>query len=281
MSTYNLSFVKTSLNFIKTTTRLMSFSVLGFLLKSTFVYADAWNVHVTQEDKGSGMMLYTLRITDWDFSSTIPNPLYGCDITSNRCAVALATAQGYDYPDTLFKGSKDVVSAKTIGELGRVMQNKGKWFGKTHQRTIQSSRTCSYPGYMRSGGFYTLLPGGKCTFAGLPPAICKFDTPSLALRHVEYDKNVNGSRASATINVTCTEPMKIFIKGQYSGVDSIVLDSKTKFESVITLNDKPLSTGVEVNASNTPKMITVTSTLKGTPPPGEYQGSTVIIISLP
>ncbi|MEW5494354.1 hypothetical protein ABGT23_01690 [Enterobacter cloacae] len=252
-----------------------------FLMLPQFVYADAWKVYVTHELTPNNYHTYTLRITDWDFSSTLPNPLYGCDITAMPCEIALTTGTGQDYAGTSLKKSKDVVSAKTIGELGLVMQRKGIWFGKTHVKTFQNSNVCSRPGYMKNGGAYTTLPGGTCTFAELPPTTCSFDMPSLELRHVEYDKNANGSRASANINVTCTEAMKVRIKGQHSGVDSIVLDSKTNFESVLTLNDKPLSTGVDVNASIMPTTVTVTSTLKGTPPPGEYQGSTAIIISLP
>ncbi|MEW5494406.1 hypothetical protein ABGT23_01995 [Enterobacter cloacae] len=253
-----------------------------FLILPQFVYADAWKVYVTHEESGpNNRYTYTLRITDWDFSSTLPNPLYGCDIVAMPCEVALAINSGQDFAGTSVKYSKDVVSAKTIGELGLVMQKRGIWFGKTHIATAQNPRGCAYPGYMTNGGNFTSLPGGKCTYGELPPATCSFDMPSLELRHVEYDKNANGSRASENINVTCTESMKVRIKGQYSGVDSIVLDNKTNFESILTLNDKPLSTGVDVNASTMPTTVTVTSTLKGTPPPGEYQGGTAIIISLP
>ncbi|MHA6679848.1 MrpH family fimbial adhesin [Enterobacter cloacae] len=273
--------MKRPLSFLKASTKLMCLHALLLLLKSNFAYADAWKAYVTQEQIRPGYQKYTFRIVDWDFSSTVPNPLYGCDITVMHCSVAIATVQGQDYTQTRVDKSKAVVSAKTIGELGRVMQDTGRWFGKTHEMNLQSTRACSFPGYMRNGGTFSVLPGGKCTYGELPPATCKLDAPTLEIRHAEYEKNVNGSRASANINVTCTEPMKVSIRGQLSGVNSIILDSKTNFESVITLNEKPLSTGVEVSASSSPTAVTVTSTLKGTPPPGEYQGNTVIIVSLP
>ncbi|RTP99427.1 hypothetical protein EKN38_19410 [Enterobacter sp. WCHEn045836] len=221
-----------------------------------------------------------MRITKWDFSSTLPNPLYGC--TVGQCSVALSLSNGSTFWGTELENSKEVTSAKTIGELGLVMQRKGIWFGKTHVKDhVQGSDLCALAGYMINGGNHSSrLPGGRCTLGELPPTVCSFDMPSIELRHTEYDTTVNGSRASGRINVTCTQPMKVTIKGQYSGVDSIVLDSKSKFESVLTLNDQPLSRGVKLNASSSPTTVTITSTLKGTPPPGEYQGSTVIIITV-
>jgi hypothetical protein len=181
----------------------------------------------------------------------------------------------------VLENSKDVTSAKTIGELGLVMLEKGIWFGKTHTATPNNSRACGYPGYMVNGGFHRILPGGQCTIGEVLPTLCAFDMPLLELIHTNNEGNVNGSRVSGVINVTCTQPMNVLIRGQYQGVDAIILDSTSNFQSVLTVNDQPLSSGVLINASPSTTSVMVTSTLKGTPLPGNYQGSTVIIISLP
>lgn len=254
--------------------------VILLSMLSHYTYADAWTVEGTVTvTPGNSLATYTLRITDWDFTSTIPNPLYGCNLTS-YCAIALILGPGYEYPSTTLTRSRDVISAKTMGDLGRVMLSHGLWFGKTHTRTSQNSTTCSYPGYRINGGTWVRLPGGQCTTPTLPPTTCSFDAPLLEFTHTQDEGNVNGSKVSGTINVTCTQPTLVRIKSPY-GVNSIILDRLSDFQSVLTVNDQPLSTGVLINASPSTTRVYITSTLKGNPPPGNYQGSTPIIIALP
>lgn len=121
--------------------------------------------------------------------------------------------------------------------------------------------------------------GPDCRYPEIDVNYCSIREPYIELDHgAVYAKDVNGSSISSTLHISCLTEMDVLIRSP-DGDGSVILDQNSNFKSQISVNGVPVSTGGKVTATPQGTPAVITSTLNGVPPEGEYQGSTVIIIS--
>ncbi len=247
--------------------------------------ADAWRLTVTAKPIEGPLKYYeySVKVTDWDFSSQTPNPLYNCMNNLGRCSYAI----GYSHSGSSGAGIRASVqekkpyasSAKTIGELGsNIMTKDPYWWSRTFISKLWVNKACFFVAYRLNGGGHIQLPGGSCTYADLPPAVCRIKEPSIELSHLVNTEQNSGLVATGNLSVSCTENMKVRVVGKYRS-DEIMLDKKRNFRSLITVNNQPFSEGTVITVTPYGTTVNIKSTLKGSAPAGEYQGSAVIIVA--
>ncbi|WP_323085141.1 hypothetical protein [Providencia alcalifaciens] len=247
--------------------------------------ADTWRLTVTAKPVTdlSSVYEYSIKVAGWDFSSQTPNPLYNCINKEGQCRYAIGYMHTHSSGGSLRDSEKNRMphasSAETIGELGEnIMTKDSYWWNRTFLSRKPNPQTCFYVAYMINGGGHLQLPGGSCTYADLPPTVCSIEEPSIELSHLVNQEQNSGLVATGQLSVSCTENMKVRIVGKYNS-DEIMLDKKRNFKSLITVNNQPFSKGAVITATPYGTTVNIKSTLKGSAPAGEYQGSAVIIVA--
>ncbi|HHR5881712.1 TPA: hypothetical protein ACS7XF_001660 [Providencia alcalifaciens] len=250
--------------------------------------ADTWRLTVTAKPVLEGtpnIYEYSIKIDEWDFLSQTPNPLYNCVKNSDfgSCEYAIGrrseSSFGSAIDGTERERTPHASDAKTIGELGSNIRVKDSyWWNKTFTYRSNTKRACFFLSYVLDGGSNLIFPGGHCTYADLSPTVCRIKEPYIELNHIVNQDDVENSIATSNLNISCSDKMTVRVVGKYP-LDEIILDKKSNFRSLVTLNGDKISEGTRVNATPINTEINIKSVLKGSPPEGEYQGSMVLIIA--
>ncbi|ELY3855938.1 hypothetical protein AB6H27_12900 [Providencia huaxiensis] len=248
--------------------------------------SETWRLNVTAKpvEGSSNDYEYSVKVADWDFSEQTRNPLYQCvDKQIGVCQYAIGYFSSVS-SNTGITGSEQVrqahaSSAKTIGELGyNIMTTDSSWWNRTFTLRSNNKQMCFFVSYSIQSSGHTMLPGGTCTYADLPPAVCHIKEPYIEILHQVNKEQSSGLIATGQITVSCTENMKVRIVGKYRS-DYIMLDKAHDFKSMIVINDTVLSYGTVITATPDGTTVNIKSRLYGSAPPGEYQGSAVIIVA--
>ncbi|HID9396036.1 TPA: PapG chaperone-binding domain-containing protein [Serratia marcescens] len=245
-----------------------------------------WEMHLAFKPVNSSYGNFQAKITSWDAQDSMPNPLYGCKLSDDRCSLYFAYNNvGFDYGIYF----PEIRTSKTMGELGSYFISRG-FLNKLYSSRQLSpvSPVCFSFGYMFTDpvsgvGGYARLPGGiQCIAPEVVPNVCDFREKMLELDHGKLRAEViNGNTATAQLTVACTYDFNVRImSSDRSG--TIYFNDKKQFRSDLKVNGVDLGTGLLLKAKPAGTSLTVTSTLNGYDGSvGEFQGSKSIIISLP
>ncbi|CAI2500278.1 hypothetical protein [Serratia plymuthica] len=220
----------------------------------------------------------TTKIVSADVNDPTPNPCYGDDscimyVKFDRVGGGNGIAQPTYYR---------MYNFKTMGEIGAELYRIG---AVGREQTIGNTSTsvkCIYFGYQSRSSGNGPLPGSPCRAPIINPSQCYFDQGSANIDYgvVSADR-LNGLIAQTALYVSCTQDLRVKIISAEESMGTVNLRPDGSLKAKITVNDAPLSNGYTFTATPAGTALNIKSELisLGEIPPGDFYGSTVVVIS--
>ncbi|EMH4218114.1 MrpH family fimbial adhesin [Serratia marcescens] len=229
-----------------------------------------------------------VKVIRWDVDDSSPNPLSRCwnpiAASDERCRlyIEVDNEERHDVFGAPFNMGKEASDLRTMGELAALFARKGYLNQeRTKGAQFMGRRNCFALGRYAPTGLGP-LPGGAvdCALPEITPTYCTIKEPYIELDHGSVTSDgVNGHTASNSFSVACNNDFKVLIVAQ-GGKGDLPLGGG--ITSQLKVNGDDLGTGHAQVVGPAWKTFTLSSTLSGSPSgAGEFQGSKVIILSLP
>ncbi len=268
---------------------------LGWKMKPFFIFCmlfislqakASWELDVQYFPQDDQVRVKVIR---WDVDDSSRNLLRGCwdpiAASDARCRLLIA----YDNEDRVselakpFNMGKEVSDLRTMGEVAALFARKGylnqEKFGGGQ---LMGRRNCFSLAWKYPNGFPGPLPNGAvdCALPEITPTYCSIREPYIELDHGSVTSDgVNGHTVSNSFSAACNNDFKVLIVAQ-GGKGDLPLGGG--ITSHLKVNGDDLGTGHAEVVGPAWKTFTLSSTLSGSPSgAGEFQGSKVIILSLP
>lgn len=218
----------------------------------------------------------TAKIISADVNDSTPNPCYGND----TCSVMVrfyrndgGTGGGYKY--------NRMDKFKTVGEIGAELYRIGAVGKEELIGNASTSIKCIYFGYQSSWGIGA-MPGSPCRAPIINSSQCYFDKGSANIDYgvVSADR-LNGLIAQTVLYASCTQDIRVKIISAEESMGTVNLRPDGSLKAKITVNGAPLSNGYTFTATPAGTALNIQSELiaLGDIPPGDFYGSTVVVIS--
>ncbi|OPJ94289.1 hypothetical protein B1H39_11970 [Serratia marcescens] len=264
------------------------FKFLPILLMSFFSRTEAaWEMASRYIPLSSDNGYFATKIVAWDTQDNAPSPLYDCD-KPRKAKCKLTFALGNQGAPQSF-GIPEMTTAKTLGEVAELFIKKGFLNREIPSLyTEPNSPVCISFGFydavdLSGATGYARLPGGvQCIVPEVASNVCDIKQPYVELYHGQLRAEViEGNTATAQLTVACTMAFNVRVmSADRSG--TIYFNNAKKFRSELKINGVDAGKGLVFKATPTGTTLTLTSTLLGYDGSiGEYQGSKVIVVSLP
>ncbi|MGP2965698.1 MULTISPECIES: MrpH family fimbial adhesin [Serratia] len=247
----------------------------------------SWELDVKYFPQDNQVKVNVIR---WDVNDSSRNLLYNCwdpiAASDQRCRLFIAfdnEERGATLLGEPFNMGKEVSGLRTMGEVAAVFARKG-YLNQERSGGAQliGRRNCFALAWKYPTGFHGPLPNGAvdCALPEITPTYCSIREPYIELDHGSVtSERVNGHTVSHSFRVACNNNFKVLIVAQ-GGKGDLPLGGG--ITSHLKVNGDDLGAGHAEMVGPTGKSFTLSSTLSGFPSgAGEFQGSKVIILSLP
>ncbi|MDW7736488.1 hypothetical protein R9X37_14075 [Serratia marcescens] len=260
--------------------------LLFFMLIFSLQAKGSWELDVKYSPPAKQ---YLVKVIRWDVDDSSRNPLLSCyspmtgDDSRCRIFIYYNSPLNVGYFDESFYLGREASYLRTMGELADLFARKGYLNRAVNSRYVSAlEKHCYALAYQLLSGPIVPMDGGAldCTMAEIIPTYCSIEEPYIELDHGSIASDgVNGHTVSSSFRAACNKDFKLLIVAQGGKGD---LQLGGGITSHLKVNGDDLGIGHEAVVGPAGKTFTLSSTLSGSPSGvGEFQGSKVIILSIP
>ncbi|HGM4804235.1 TPA: hypothetical protein ACKP0Y_000034 [Serratia marcescens] len=261
--------------------------LLFFMLIFSLQAKGSWELDVKYSPPAKQ---YLVKVIRWDVDDSSRNPVRFCyspmtgDDSKCRIFIYYNSPLNVGWFNESFYLGREASDLRTMGELADLFARKGYLNREVNSRTSSAlEKNCFALAYQQQF-VETIVPmdGGAldCTMAEIIPTYCSIEEPYIELDHGSIASDgVNGHTVSSSFRAACNKDFKLLIVAQGGKGD---LQLGGGITSHLKVNGDDLGIGHTAVVGPVGKTFTLSSTLSGSPSGvGEFQGSKVIILSIP